>query len=208
MKNIIIFDLDGVLIDSRNNMISALKLTNKRHNLDIKFSEYERYVGLPFKQILLKVGVKKNFINIKKTYSFYSNKKIKLIKFNKNVLKILKKLNTLFDLAIYTSKDKKRTYKVLGPYKKLFKIILNPEDVKKGKPNIEGLMKIKKFGKYNKENMFYIGDSEFDYLMAKKMKIKYFHVESNYKSNKLKNKTVVIKNFNQLLKVLTKYIAV
>ena len=33
MKNIIIFDLDGVLIDSRNNMISALKLTNKTQDV-------------------------------------------------------------------------------------------------------------------------------------------------------------------------------
>ena len=208
MKNIIIFDLDGVLIDSRNNMISALKLTNKTHNLEIKFSEYEKYVGLPFKDILLNLGIKKNFKSIKKTYSFNSNKKIKLIKFNKNVIKVLKKLKTSFDLAIYTSKDKRRTHKVLGYYKNLFKIILTPEDVKKGKPNIEGLMKIKKIGNYSKKNMFYIGDSQFDYLMAKKMKIKYFHFLSNYKSNKIKNKIHKIRNFNNLCKIFNKYISV
>ena len=29
-------------------------------------------------------------------------------------------------------------------------------------------MKIKKIGNYSKKNMFYIGDSQFDYLMAKR----------------------------------------
>ena len=67
-KNII-FDLDGVLINSRSNMNLSWTNTAKKFDLKINFKQYEKYIGLPFKKILTKLGIKKNFLGIEKTYS-------------------------------------------------------------------------------------------------------------------------------------------
>ena len=57
-KKLIIFDLDGVLIDSISNMEKALNSTEKKVNIKLNFLEYKKYLGLPFKSIIKKIGVK------------------------------------------------------------------------------------------------------------------------------------------------------
>ena len=61
-KKNIIFDLDGVLIDSIENMESSWNSTNKKFNLDISFNKYRKYIGKPFKEILKSLGVKFFFL--------------------------------------------------------------------------------------------------------------------------------------------------
>jgi len=203
-KKIIVFDLDGVLIDSKKNMISTLIKTNRSLGLNIKFKDYEKYIGLPFKKILLKIGVKENFSKIEKNYKKFSYENISKLYLKKNIVNVLKRLKKEFDLGIYTSKDKKRTLKVIGKNKYLFKYVITPENVKYGKPNPEGLKKIKFHGKYDYKNMIYIGDTIYDYMAAKKLKIKYFHFKSNFSSNKIYLKRIkVISNFKQLKKIIS-----
>ena len=72
-KKLIIFDLDGVLIDSLSNMKIALKSTSKALNLKLNFSEYKKYLGLPFEDIMQKMSVNKNIDIIKKIF-FFSKK--------------------------------------------------------------------------------------------------------------------------------------
>ena len=66
-KKIIIFDLDGVLINSILNMEVSWDLTCKKFGLDIKFINYKKNIGLPFKIILKKLNIKKN-VNLIKNY--------------------------------------------------------------------------------------------------------------------------------------------
>ena len=51
-KKNIIFDLDGVLIDSLKNMETSWSFTNKKFSLDIPFDNYCKYIGKPFKETL------------------------------------------------------------------------------------------------------------------------------------------------------------
>ena len=69
-KKLIIFDLDGVLIDLLSNMKIALKSTSKALNLKLNFSEYKKYLGLPFEDIMQKMSVNKNIDIIKKNILF------------------------------------------------------------------------------------------------------------------------------------------
>jgi HAD superfamily hydrolase (TIGR01549 family) len=198
-KKIVIFDLDGVLINSKQNMIETLKKTNKFCNIDIKFKEYEKFVGLPFKDILIKVGIKKDFAKIQEIYKKFSLKNILKVRIKTNVIKKIKILKQKYDLAIFTSKDKMRTLKVLGKDKYHFKFIVTPEDIKKGKPNPEGLKKIKVKGNYKIKDMYYVGDTNFDYLAAKKINMKYLHLRSNFDNKKIKfKKKHIFKSFIKL----------
>ena len=87
-KKILSIDLDGVIIDSLDNMKVAWKHTNQKFSLNISFKNYSRYLGLPFREIL-----KKNHIYIKheeiyKNYNKISLKNYKLIKVYKNIIKV------------------------------------------------------------------------------------------------------------------------
>ncbi len=60
-KKIILFDLDGVLIDSKKNMLKAWKKVQKKHGIEIKFKKYFENIGLPFQDILKKNKNKKKY---------------------------------------------------------------------------------------------------------------------------------------------------
>ena len=202
MNNIklIIFDLDGVLINSLNNMKYALKNTNKKLGLKLEFSKYRKYIGLPFFEILKKIGVKKNFKEIEKNYRFFSKKKINKIKINKSTINELKKLKKEYRLAIFTSKDKNRTLKIT---KKInyFSHIVSSEELKRGKPHPEGINKILKISKSKKKNVIYVGDSLYDYIAAKKAKVKYLHATWGYDHYLKKNKKITkINKFSDIRK--------
>ena len=89
-KKLIVFDLDGVLIDSLPNMRYALLNTAKHINQKISFNKYKRLIGLPFEKILSKLKVKGNFKEIKSIYSMYSMKRINKLRINKKKLTWLK----------------------------------------------------------------------------------------------------------------------
>ena len=61
MKKAYIFDLDGVLIDSKHMMSQAWQMCELEHKLEQPFSEYFKHIGMPFKDILKTISnLKKN----------------------------------------------------------------------------------------------------------------------------------------------------
>ena len=190
-KKLIIFDLDGVLLDSLPNMKYALKNTANHIKQKISFNKYRRYIGLPFEEILNKLNVQGNYAEIKLLYSIYSMKTISKLKINKKKLKSLRNLKKKHSLAIFTSKDKVRTLKILKKYN-LFKVIVTSDDVKRGKPSPEGLLKIIKKTKIENRNSYFIGDTIFDFRAAKAAKINYLHASWGME------KKLKIKNINYL----------
>ena len=67
----------------------ALKSTSKALNLKLNFSEYKKYLGLPFEDIMQKMSVNKNIDIIKKNILF-SLRKIYKIRINQKHLFELK----------------------------------------------------------------------------------------------------------------------
>ena len=67
---LVIFDLDGVLINSKNNMRFAWNAVLKKFRLNINFNEYFKYIGIPFEDILTKFRVNAKYHKIiKETFS-------------------------------------------------------------------------------------------------------------------------------------------
>ena len=181
-KKLIIFDLDGVLIDSVSNMRSALKKTALSLSIKLDFDLYKKYLGLPFENIMKNMGIKKDINKIKVNYAFFSKKTLSKIKIKKKHLNELEYLKQKYNFAIFTSKDKVRTKIILNEYK-FFKHIVTSDDVLKGKPYPEGLFKILKKTKNNKKESIYIGDSIYDYKAAKNFGIKYLHAKWGYEKD-------------------------
>ena len=106
-KKLIIFDLDGVLINSIGNMQFALNQTSKKLNMNLNFQIYKKYLGLPFEDIMKNMRIKNNINLIKKNYEMFSIKKINKIKIKKTILNELNILKKKYYLAVFTSKNKK-----------------------------------------------------------------------------------------------------
>jgi phosphoglycolate phosphatase len=197
-KKLIIFDLDGVLIDSLSNMKIALKKTASAMNIRLNFNEYKKHLGLPFEKIMSKMGIRNNVGEIKFNYSYYSKQGIKEIKISKQHIKELSYLKKNYYLSVFTSKDKIRTLAILKRYN-FFNFIITSDDVEKGKPYPEGILKILKKNKVSKKNCIYVGDSIYDYLSAKKSGVNYLHASWGYEK-KLK-KIYKIKKISSFLEI-------
>ena len=143
-KKLIIFDFDGVLIDSKKNMEVSWNCVQNKFNLNISFKEYRKHLGKPFKNILLSLGITNNFKKIKSCYDSASIKYINKIRPYPHVLNTLKKIvKEGKEIAIVTSKDKKRSKMIV---KKLFKginfsMIITPEKNFKSKPDPDLILK-------------------------------------------------------------------
>ena len=189
-KKVIIFDLDGVLINSLPNMEYSWNKVKKKYKLMSPFSEYKKYIGLPFNDILKKLGIDELRDEIFSDYNFYSKKKLHEIKFYKNTVKVLRLLKKNYYLAVFTSKNKERCDLLLGKVIKIFDVIITPQDIKKAKPNPEGIIKIKKKLKISNKNIYFIGDSIFDKIAAKKAKVNFLYAEWGYGKDMGKSKKI------------------
>ena len=72
---LIVYDLDGVIIDSKDNMRTSWNFVNNKFSLNIAFNDYFSNIGKPFKIILKDLGIKNNYDLIENEYS---NTSIKL----------------------------------------------------------------------------------------------------------------------------------
>ncbi len=198
---VIIFDLDGVLINSAPNMKYALSQTSKKLKIGLKFSIYSKFLGLPFDKIIKNMGFYKDLKLIKKNYEFYSKKKLSKVKVASHFMIKLNQLKKKYYLAIFTSKNKTRTNIILKK-NHLFDNIITADDVYFGKPHAQGIRKILKSLNLKSKDALYIGDSIFDYKAAKSAKVEYRHASWGYdkKINKIKY-IKKIKNFDQIKKI-------
>ena len=118
-KSLYLFDLDGVIIDSKKNMRVSWNLVNKKFGLNISFKKYFFLIGRDFSDILRKLKIKKkNFNQIEKTFKKESIKnfnKYKLYPKVKSVLNYLEKKK---------NKNRNSDIKRLFKDKKNFKKIL------------------------------------------------------------------------------------
>ena len=202
MKKLIIFDLDGVIFNSKENMRVAWEQVNYKLKLNIKFEDYFHNIGMPFEEILKKLGIKKNIPLVKKIYREKSIQKFNLVKIYPSVKVTLEKLKKKnYQLGIITSKEKSRTSKLLKKFKIKIKFVQCPIPGFKGKPNPYLLNKLIKKTQEKKKNTYYIGDTFVDYKFAQNSKINF--IFCNYGYGKINLKSVKkINKFNDLLKLV------
>ena len=204
MTKMIVFDLDGVLIDSRENMKVSWQQVNKKLNFGVKFSDYFRNIGRPFEDVLKKIGIKRNINEAKKIFRIKSIKNFNLINTYPGVKYTIEKLKKKgFILAVLTSKERSRTLKLLKRFDLNFRYVQCPIPGKKGKPNPFLLNKLLgKTGKKRK-NTFYIGDTYTDYKFAMNSGINFIFCKYGYGKITLK-KVKKIGKIKDLLNVFSK----
>ena len=188
-KKLVLFDLDGVLFDTKINMKYSWDLTSKKFNLRIPFKNYFQFVGRPFKDLLRLLKIKDNHSSIEKSFSNISKNnlhKIKTYPNVRNILSYLKKKNII--VGIVTSKDKFRTRKILHKFNIKINLVQCPQNGLRGKPHPDQINKILKKTKIKRNNCVYVGDAKVDQLAARSAKIDFLFAKYGNKINIKKSK--------------------
>ena len=178
----VIFDLDGVLINSKNNMRKSWNKVREIHKIRNKFEEYFKYIGLPFLEILKRLRIMDKHSKIFKTFKKVSVKNFSLMKpypQMKKVLAIIK--NKDIKLSIVTSKEYVRTKKILNLYKiKNFNVVCAYSSKMRGKPHPDQLKYVLKKTQIKAQNTIYVGDMYVDFLASKNAKMKFVFAKYGY----------------------------
>ena len=179
-KKLIIFDLDGVIINSRESMFLAWNSVKRELKTKIPFKKYFSCIGLPFNLILKKINFDKDY---KKALTIYNKAAIK----NQNKIRLYpgakKVINDLYKKKItclVTSKSKTRTKKILKTFNLKFNHIFCPEDVYPFKPHPKIILRLKKKYNLNLSEIIYIGDTIIDSEFAKRGRVEYLHASYGY----------------------------
>jgi HAD superfamily hydrolase (TIGR01549 family) len=200
-KALYLFDLDGVIIDSRKNMESSWNLVNKKFKLDITFEKYFSLIGRDFKEILRELKIKnKNLDEIEKTFKNVSLKNFNEYKLYPKVKVVLRSLTKKkIKIGIVTSKDCIRTKKILKKFSLKFNEIRCSNGKLPGKPKPDKILSILEKLKIKKAYTVYIGDMMVDKKTAKNAGVEYIHALYGYSPKKINHKNT-IQSFNDLIK--------
>ena len=197
-KKIFIFDLDGVLINSKKNMENSWLVVRKKFLIKKTFKDYEKFIGLKFLEILQKLKIKKDTKKIEKEYKLQSIKNINLITLKPNTkifLNYLRKKGK--KIALLTSKDTTRTKILLKKFNLRFDKICTPNKFFPGKPNPRQINSIIKRFKIDRKNAVYIGDMKSDLLTSKNGKIDFIFVSTGFTRDM--NCKYKIRNFSDII---------
>jgi len=200
--NLIIFDLDGVLVDSKKNMQLSWKKVQILFNIKISFECYFKNIGMPFNEILKKIGIKHKTDKIFYEYKNESIKNFNKIRLYSGVKKTLRTLKKNYKIAIVTSKDRYRTSILLNKFNINFfdRIVCFSKKIR-GKPHPDQILKVLKYLNRKKNESVYVGDMLVDYKAALAAGIEFVYAKYGYGKQysfykNFINKFSDIKNFN------------
>jgi phosphoglycolate phosphatase len=190
---IILFDLDGTLIDSTEAILESFYASFRAFNIPIPDDEkIKSLIGLPLDIMFVKLGVsekkKWDYVDAyKKHYRPISKAKTKLLPFAKEAIIKASKIATL---GIVTTKTSKYSEELMAHFgvMQYFKVLIGRDDVNNPKPHPEPIFKaLEKLNSKNKK-VYMIGDTCLDCISAKEAKINSIGVHSGYGDRKdLKN---------------------
>lgn len=199
---LILFDLDGVIFDTKINMRLSWEKVRKIFKIKNSFNNYFKYIGLPFEVILKRLGIKKKADKINKIYIEESIKNFNKIKLYPEVKKTIDNLiKKKIKLGIVTSKDKARTTKLVRKFKIKIKVIVSPSKQLRGKPYPDQLLKAMRISRINPSNTIYVGDMFVDYRAAKNSGVDFVHTIYGYGKKKSFYKYSV-RSFKDLSKII------
>ncbi|MFH1585778.1 MAG: HAD family phosphatase [archaeon] len=203
----VIFDMDGVLIDSIKYVLKSFNEVLKKDGVHITKDEMSKFNGRPLEDML--AWLKRDH-NITYSPEEFEEKALALqLKLMREEFKDNKKLINLIEtlkakdlkLAVATSSLRGRAEKILGllEVKDYFDVILTAEDVTNHKPNPEVFLKAAKKLGVNPEECVVIEDAANGIQAAKKGGMKAIALLTEFQTKKeLKDADFIIDSLDEL----------
>ena len=186
MNKIILFDVDGTLVDSKDAIYTSFSNVFKDNSLPIPSkNEVISFIGHPLNEMFKIFGVDSNDIDrfCMEYKNYYLKIQNNLIKILPNAIASLKLAKSFAILGIVTTKSSRSTKELLSNFGvlNLFNVIIGREDVNHPKPNAEPILKALNSIENSKHmNAFMIGDTVLDLQAALKSNINAIGVLSGY----------------------------
>ena len=182
---IILFDLDGTLIDSTEAILESFHNSFRVHNFKApKDESIEALIGYPLDEMYRELGVEESRVwdfvaTYKEHYREISTQKTVLLPFAKEAVEEASKIATL---AIVTTKTGKYSQVLMEHFglMNFFEVLIGREDVEKPKPDAEPILKALESLKSEDSDIWMIGDTKLDLLSAKNAGVNAIGVESGY----------------------------
>lgn len=163
----IVFDMDGVLIDSKECMSLCWIKVQEKTGITIEFSNYFSKIGKPFKVILSELGLAQEYWSkIEKIYFQAQEEYLKEIKPYDGVEDMLIELRKNYVLGLVTSKGSKAVDLILNKFGWNFSQVITPDNCARGKPYPDPLLYFTAFEQVPPNNCIYIGDMFVDMKSA------------------------------------------
>lgn len=209
MYKLIIFDLDGTILDTREFLYQGFEHALKTHHLPHKSrAEIAHVISatkyLPDAYALL--GIKDNIEEILKTHLIYRSNNLHLIKVFPEVIETLKKIQSKgIKIAALTNRLKHlhESLEITG-VKQYLDLLITKSDIVNPKPHPEGIEKILAHFSIPKNQTLIVGDTADDILTGKNAGITTVGVTYGfgaYGINK-SNPDFLIDHFSDLLQII------
>ena len=206
ISKLVVFDLDGTLVDSDKTVIRILNTLRKDLNLSsLDKKDVHLLLSLGGDEMIKKVieseeGVEKYLKIFRKRYLEDPLIDEQLFDGVVNYLNHLD--NKGIKMAILTNKPKNLTIKTLKRHKiyNFFKYVVTGDDVILKKPSSEGLEKLIKVSSISPKNTIMVGDSIFDFKAANLLSIPFFYHDVSSNQEIINSKEAKkFNNFNDLI---------
>ena len=214
-NTIILFDLDGTLIDSTDAIVSTFYHSFKEQNFNFTKTDEEikALIGYPLDIMYAQLGVQEDKIwdfvaSYKNRYRLISKEKTTLLD---DALQAVELASSIARVSVVTTKTRKYTMPLLEHFglAEHFEIVTGRENVENPKPHPEPILITLEQMNYdkNQDNVWMIGDTKLDLIAAKDAKVNSIGVLCGYgKENELKEYTNFIeKDALQAIKYIKKF---
>lgn len=209
----IIFDLDGTLLNTLEDLTNAVNYVLNKHNFPIRtIDEIQSFVGNGIRKLIEralphKINDMEFEIAFNEFQNYYGIHCQDATHPYENVIDLLKILRQKkYNIAIISNKSDDKVQVLKDTFfKNLVDIAVGTKDFAKTKPNPESTLSIISFFKSNKENCLFVGDSDVDILTAQNAGIRCISVSWGFKSKDdliKSGATTIIDNPLQLLDLL------
>jgi beta-phosphoglucomutase len=217
MKNVwrevkaVIFDMDGVLIDSYNIHMRALNTISNERGFKVSDDEFKRLFGLTSEEGIRLLEKMKGFskgqlddfvcISDEKFRDFFTEE-VKIINGSLDFVRILKNKNILTGIGTSAPHENVDVFLDSLNVRELFDVIVSGDDVSKGKPDPEIYLKASKILCIEPKNCMVFEDSLMGITSAKGAGMYCTALTTTHKADELKIADFIINDFENLWEIV------
>ncbi len=176
---LVLFDLDGVLVDTLPVMRSAWQAVRAEHGVDVAFGSYARHLGRPFSDIMASLDIRQPE-DVARTYDSVSVRDAHLARPFPGIEAALRDI--VADghrIGVVTSKPLERAVPLLGRFGCPFAVVRTPTR-ERGKPAPDTLLAALVETGTDPADALYVGDMAVDQEAARRARIHYVHAGWGY----------------------------
>ena len=213
---IIIFDFDGVILDSENSHFIAFNEGLKNLNINISEDEYySKYISLDDRGVITNVVNDKNIsvtneeidMIIKNKNDYFESRLIDNSKHFPGVEELIIQLSKNFVLSIGSGAKRSEIIKTLknNNIYDYFEIIVSANEVNNPKPNPETYNRVLENinTDFNINEIIVIEDSPGGIEAAKSAGLKCIAITNTFDNKQLRKADIIVSNYEDILKYLT-----